>query len=236
MRILSYNIHGCIGSDGVESPQRILEVIQAVDADVVCLQEVHSDDALDRNFLQQLQTLAYSAVIYGKTMRKPSADYGNVLLLREPPDQLERIELPTQGGEPRGLIIADSMIDQSRYRILATHLDIIGNERKRQVQAVLDHLPSAESETRVILLGDLNEWFPYRGYFRHFVRQFDHISAIKTFPAKRSLFALDRIALRGRAERVSFHTVYTSLARVASDHKPLICDVVWEAGARDIAR
>jgi hypothetical protein len=50
------------------------DVIRQSEADVVGPQEVHSDDQLDRDFLVQLETLPYAAVIYGKTMRKPSAD------------------------------------------------------------------------------------------------------------------------------------------------------------------
>ena len=81
MRILSYNIHGCVGRDGREDPDRVLEVIQRTDADIVGLQEVHQDD---RDFLRKLEHLPYRSVLYGKTMRKPSANYGNVLLLRDP--------------------------------------------------------------------------------------------------------------------------------------------------------
>ena len=40
MKVASYNIHKCRGLDGVTRPDRIVEVIRELGADVVALQEV----------------------------------------------------------------------------------------------------------------------------------------------------------------------------------------------------
>jgi endonuclease/exonuclease/phosphatase family metal-dependent hydrolase len=225
VRILSYNIHGCIGRDRREDPDRILEVIRQADADVVGLQEVHSDDALDRDFLRKLETLPYASIIYGKTMRKASADYGNLLLLRETPEKLKRIELPNKGGEPRGAIIADTTWNGQKLRLILTHFDLGIRERNDQTAALLEHLPPRDSDMRCILMGDLNEWCPIRPYFRRFCTQFDAISKCRTFPVRPALFALDRIALRGRFREIDFQTIHSPVARIASDHRPLLCEL-----------
>ena len=39
-RLLTYNVHGCVGMDGQLSPERVARVIAQSGADVVCLQEV----------------------------------------------------------------------------------------------------------------------------------------------------------------------------------------------------
>ena len=39
-RILTYNVHRCVGVDGRLSPERVAEVIAAADPDIVALQEV----------------------------------------------------------------------------------------------------------------------------------------------------------------------------------------------------
>ncbi|WPJ97191.1 endonuclease/exonuclease/phosphatase family protein [Coraliomargarita algicola] len=226
MRILSYNIHGCIGRDGRESPDRILEVIRQADADIVGLQEVHSDDRLDRDFLRQLEHLPYRSVLYGKTMRKPSADYGNVLLLREPPEQIQRIELPSQTGEPRGAIIADIGPKGHDLRVITTHLDIRIKERRQQTRSLRPYIMSAQYKN-CVLLGDLNEWLPWRGHFRECMAMFKICSTFKTFPVKPALFALDRIAIRGEFSQYSFTTISSELATIASDHRPLLCEVHW---------
>ncbi|MGB0743154.1 MAG: endonuclease/exonuclease/phosphatase family protein [Opitutales bacterium] len=225
MRILSYNIHGGIGRDGHENHGRILEVIQQTGADIVGLQEVHRDDARDRDFLRELETLPYRSVIYGKTMRKPTADYGNLLLLREPPLQFERVELPNEHGEPRGAIIADTTMDGQDFRIISTHLDLSVSERKKQMEALLQYLPSEEAQTNCILLGDLNEWLPLRRYFRTFRAQFKAFSSLKTFPARHPIFLLDRIAVSGQFRQCRFKTGDSRLAKIASDHRPLVCDL-----------
>jgi endonuclease/exonuclease/phosphatase family metal-dependent hydrolase len=228
MRIVSYNIHGCIGRDGREDPDRILDVIRSTDADIVGLQEVHHDDALDRDFLRKLEHLPYRTVIYGKTLRKTTADYGNLLLLREPPQQIQRIELPKQQGEARGAIIADLQHHGRKVRIITTHLDIRSSERKRQMAAVLQQLPTPDAEQNCILVGDLNEWLPQRPYFRKFQAQFDTISRLKTFPVRPALFALDRIALKGKIRTCHFKTIDSETAKLASDHRPLLSDVDWD--------
>lgn len=227
MRILSYNIHGCVGRDGREDPDRVLEVIRRADADIVGLQEVHQDDALDRDFLRKLQHLPYRSVLYGKTMRKTSANYGNVLLLRDAPTEVQRVELPAGSGEPRGILIADTQIGDTPLRIAVTHLDIRSADRRKQADALLKTIIPAGGPPNLILLGDLNEWLPLRPYFRRFQAAFAAISNLRTFPVRPALFALDRIALRGALRDCQFRTDCETPADSASDHRPLICDVTW---------
>lgn len=229
MRILSYNIHGCVGRDGREDPDRVLEVIERADADIVGLQEVHQDDALDRDFLRKLEHLPFRSVLYGKTMRKPSANYGNVMLLRDEPTDLRRVELPAGGGEPRGILIADTKVDGHPLRVAVTHLDIRSPDRHRQAATLLKQIDPADRATNLVLLGDLNEWLPIRPYFRRFAASFDAISRLRTFPVRPALFALDRIALRGSVQECRFQVDRMAPADIASDHRPLICDVEWKA-------
>lgn len=225
MRILTYNIHGCVGLDFREDPKRILEIIRDANADIVGLQEVYHHDALDRSFLRALEELPYATVIYGKTMRKTSADYGNLLLLRDEPENIERIELPSNGGEPRGAIIADTHCDGKPLRIIVTHLSLGFSQRKRQTAALLKHLPPESPDTRCILMGDLNEWLPVLPYFRKFCSHFDIISSSRTFPVRPTLIALDRIALRGSFRDCRFRVGDSPAAKIASDHRPLIAEV-----------
>ena len=39
IRVATYNVHGCIGTDGRHDPGRVANVITELDADVVALQE-----------------------------------------------------------------------------------------------------------------------------------------------------------------------------------------------------
>src|SRR6056300_855266 len=49
MDILTYNIHSCIGTDNVYSVDRVANVIQKANSDIVCLQEVEVNDAFVKN-------------------------------------------------------------------------------------------------------------------------------------------------------------------------------------------
>ncbi len=49
MDILTYNIHSCIGTDNVYSVDRVANVIQKANSDIVCLQEVEVNDAFLKN-------------------------------------------------------------------------------------------------------------------------------------------------------------------------------------------
>ena len=40
IRVATYNIHRCRGLDGLTRPQRIVDVLRQIDADVIALQEV----------------------------------------------------------------------------------------------------------------------------------------------------------------------------------------------------
>jgi endonuclease/exonuclease/phosphatase family metal-dependent hydrolase len=79
----------------------------------------------------------------------------------------------------------------------------------------------------MLLMGDLNEWYlwgrPLRWLHSHF-REMPE--APRTFPARRPMFALDRIwvAPAGSLRRLVRHA--SPLARIASDHLPLTAEVV----------
>jgi endonuclease/exonuclease/phosphatase family metal-dependent hydrolase len=42
---MTYNVHGCVGTDGVHSPERIAEVIATYAPDIVALQELDAGRA-----------------------------------------------------------------------------------------------------------------------------------------------------------------------------------------------
>ena len=53
IRVVSYNIHECVGGDGRRDPARIAAVLREIDADIIGLQEV---DARFRRAFSRLGT------------------------------------------------------------------------------------------------------------------------------------------------------------------------------------
>ncbi len=81
---------------------------------------------------------------------------------------------------------------------------------------------SWKEEDRAVLMGDLNEWFLWGRPLRHLHRHFDPTRAIATFPAGRPVFALDRVWTHPGSMLEDLRAHATPLARVASDHLPLV--------------
>src|SRR6056297_2753307 len=195
MRLLTYNIHGCVGTKFHFDPEAILAVLEEVDADVVALQEVHDDDERDRSFLRKLDRLDYKAIIYGQTMRNPKGRYGNVLMTKAEATNVERIDLSRGVWEPRGAIAARTEAGGMSVEILATHLGLAGGERADQLR-MLDECREERRADLEILMGDLNEWNPATRRSRYLREQFAPVRHPRTFPASFPLFRLDRIHIR----------------------------------------
>lgn len=228
VRILSYNIHGCIGRGGREDAEAVLEVIRRADADIVALQEVQDNDDADRSFLNALDRLGYASVLHGPTMKKPSGHYGNVLMSRHPVISEERLDLSYPGREPRGAIRARLSVDGAGVEVLATHLGLGMRERRVQLQMLAEVLPDWETESADVVrigMGDFNEWMPGARTRRLLRRLFGHSPRVATFPAVFPLIALDRIHVRPRSALVLIGAFRGAGANRASDHLPLLAEL-----------
>ena len=42
LRVVTYNIHKCVGLDRLRRPERVIKVLKEIDADIIGLQEVVS--------------------------------------------------------------------------------------------------------------------------------------------------------------------------------------------------
>lgn len=231
IRLLTYNIHGCIGRWRREDPDLVLEVIREADADVVALQEVYDDDAADIRFLRGLEELDYATVIHGYLLENDRGRYGNVLMSRTEPEAVTQVDLDTGGFEPRGAIRFQIARDGGRWDICATHLGLSPGERREQYARLERELALGERPppgTCQVLLGDLNEWLPRSRFRRTLHRHFPLVSGAATFPARLPFIGLDRIALRGDHGAVRFRRLDQPPADRASDHRPLLAEVELE--------
>ena len=224
-KIATYNIHGAIGRDGVFDPERVGAVLDEIDAGVFALQEVQSGRT-GRALIHELRDRLGADAISGVTLLRKDAEYGNAILTRYPVRSVERIDLSIPPHEPRGAL--DVVLDAgaTKLRVVATHLGLWPYERRRQVRRLLATIAAAP-DLPTVLLGDINEWFLWGRPLRWLHAQFQHTPAPATFPAHRPLFALDRFWVRPRAilQHLAVHT--SPIARVASDHLPLVATLEW---------
>jgi endonuclease/exonuclease/phosphatase family metal-dependent hydrolase len=224
LRVASWNLHKCVGADGRFDPHRSATVIAELGADILALQEV------DKRFGQRAGLLDLAAVQRHAGLKLvPVSDvpsghgwHGNALLLREDlAARITRIRLP--GAEPRGALVAEIDLPQGPLRVIAAHFGLLRRCRTRQGHAILRTLAEG-AEMPTVLLGDLNEWsHGPRSSLRALEPVFGAAApSPPSFPAAVPVLALDRI-LGQPAGLVSDVRAYASpLARVASDHLPLI--------------
>ena len=227
MKIASYNIHKCKGLDGRTRPDRIIEVIRQIDADLVALQEV------DRRFgaknglldLEALERETGMRLLIQSDLPHGHGWHGNALLVRGAPIAYRRSRMKLPGLEPRGAIVAELDLGEGEFRVIAAHLGLLRQSRVDQITTLLKayrELPPMPT----ILLGDFNEWRRRSRSALHVLEPtFGVAPSPLSFPARRPIFALDRIFgwPHGLIEDRAIHD--TPLSRVSSDHLPLTARV-----------
>lgn len=224
LTLATWNIHRCIGADGRYDPDRTRRVLRSLDADVVALQEVevfHRDPEL----LPFLCADSDWRAIHGVTLDRPSGLYGNAVLTRLPVRNERRLDLSVRGREPRGALDLDLDVPGGVLRLLATHLGLRPGERRRQAGALVAALEDDAHgirPSRTVLMGDFNEWLLWGRPLRRLRKVFPPVPAPRTFPARRPLFALDRIWLSTGRSGLDLAVAAAAEARQASDHLPLV--------------
>ncbi|HEX7933602.1 MAG TPA: endonuclease/exonuclease/phosphatase family protein [Paraburkholderia sp.] len=224
LRIVTYNIHGAVGTDGQRSAARIARVIAALNADIVALQEVPLGGAASIDVLRELQELTGMHAVPGPTLDGPDRRFGNAVLTNLPVRAIRTLDLSFGSREARGALDVDLDTGRGLMRIVATHLGLSARERRAQVRRLLEAFDTPDLP--VILLGDLNEWFVWGWPLRALLTRFGRVAAPRTFPSRFPAFALDRVWVHPATRLVDIRVDRSAPARVASDHLPLVARVL----------
>jgi len=219
--VASYNIHNCVGVDGRRDPQRIVDVIQEMEVDVIGLQEVggHTSGSTTVDQLAYLASHLQLTPVAGPTLVRETGAYGNALLTRFPILECRRIDLSVGRGEPRGAIDVDLDAHGHRLRVVATHLGLDWRERRKQRSRLGEAL--ADDAGPVVLVGDLNQWWPLGCRPNRPWPGFAAVRCPRTYPSRLPLLSLDRIVARPIGIIDTIAAVSSQLAVRASDHLPL---------------
>ena len=224
--IATWNVHGCVGTDGRRDRARIERVIGEISPDVIALQEFDfpSGVPLDVHEPAFLESCAGYACVRGPTMLRRGDHFGNVLLSRLPIRDVDRLDLSVDRREPRGAL--DVWLDAGgvELRVVSTHFGLALHERRRQVERLIGRLAAAEAQLLVVA-GDFNDWLPGRTAAAALDRLLGRCAAPRSFPSRLPILSLDRIWVRP-CDAVGDVRVHASpLARAASDHLPVVASV-----------
>ncbi len=122
IKLVSWNLHRCIGHDGQQSVERCAAVLQEINADLIVLQEVESCPGHEFDALNHLAQATQCTALAGNTMKLGDSDYGNAVLTRLPYEDVRSHDLSVTGREPRKAMDVSFLLGGIRLQLVATHL------------------------------------------------------------------------------------------------------------------
>jgi endonuclease/exonuclease/phosphatase family metal-dependent hydrolase len=233
MRVLSYNIHkGIGGRDRRYRLERIIDVIETENPDVICLQEVDRNVRRSRFHDQPTLLAEYfnsAERLYQMNVHLKTGGYGNLVLSRWPLRSHHHVTLTHNGRRGRGAQLAVIETPEGALHLVHWHLGLAEGERHWQVRHVLAHHLFRESESLpTLVVGDFNDWRNTLAAGPFAEHGFEQVTApasrYRSFPAYLAVGSLDKAFVRGVLTVRHVRVVRTALSRRASDHLPLIVD------------
>ena len=235
-RLMTYNVHSCIGTDGQLSHNRIAEVIAQFSPDIVALQELDVGKARSGR-IDQAEAIAQQLKMkfhFHPAIQREEEKYGDAVLSRFPMRLVRSGKLPTLPQrprlQPRGALWTTVRVDDTELQVINTHMGLRRRERRVQAEAVLgpEWLADPECRPPVVLCGDFNS-LPGGGVIRRLQRKFRDAQRClhgrrpqKTFSTVYPVFRIDHVFISPELIVESVQVPRTPLTRVASDHLPLI--------------
>ena len=245
MRLLTYNVHRCVGVDRRLDVERIVGVIAEHEPDIVCLQELDVGRARTGGVDQagEIARGLSMSVRFHAAMRVEAEEYGDAILTRWPERLIRVGALPTISGvpglEPRGALWTRVEKDGCPpLNVLTTHLGLVPKEQRLQAEALVgpDWLGHEECQGPTILAGDFNATSitrPYQiltGGLADAQRECGQKPTIKTFPSGFPAIRIDHVFVSDHLRVTKVQAPFSPLSRMASDHLPLIVDFEFATG------
>ncbi|MEM7014751.1 MAG: endonuclease/exonuclease/phosphatase family protein [Verrucomicrobiota bacterium] len=232
LRVLCYNIHWCLGTDGKYDVDRIANVIKEAKPDLVAIQEI--DVGVERSGrvheAQRLAELTGMAVRLGPTQAYQGGLFGNAVLTNLPITDVQIHPLPYTESTPelvtypRGAIAVTVTTKSGKpLRFISTHFQHnVHEDRVAQAKAINDLFAGEDDDIPTILAGDMNakpEEEPILQLLKKWTNAIEDPPA-PTAPSKNPRSRIDYIFYRPGA---AFELKETKVIdeKVASDHLPV---------------
>jgi endonuclease/exonuclease/phosphatase family metal-dependent hydrolase len=249
LRVVTYNIHKGVRGVG---PRKRLEIhnlgigIEALDADLVFLQEVRSFHRREAQRFERtsfgwpkegqadfLAPLGYE-VAYRTNAVTRGGEHGNALLSRWPLGDIGHHDVSDHRFEQRGLLHVTVQWNGMTVHAVNAHFGLIHASRVRQVQRLADFIAAeVPRDALLVVAGDFNDWSEKLDLPMHALGlQRATVPGampmrLNTFPSRLPIFAMDRIYTRGLRCAASSVPRGAAWARM-SDHLPLVAELALE--------
>lgn len=219
MRLMTFNIRHAKGLDGRVHLDRIIEEILIVNPDIISLQEVDRYNIRSgfRDQVKEIGDALGMAWAFSPSLKLGWMQYGNAVLSKYPIQSSQMFVLPSD-KELRTILQVDIQAGEKTLRVLNTHLGVSERDRQGQMPLLMKLIEEVQGPT--ILMGDFN-------------MEIDHplMAAIKgswqkAAESKATVLGgaeIDHIFHNTNGSAINAWTIPTE----ASDHLPVIVDMVW---------
>jgi endonuclease/exonuclease/phosphatase family metal-dependent hydrolase len=238
-RVMTYNVHRCVGPGGRDSIADITSVCADAQADIIALQELDAPETDADEGAHHARDLAASLgmqLLFCRTFRRGVGYYGHALLSRYKLDLMKvtTFASPHVDAEPRGAIWARATLPRGTIDVVSTHLGVHRNERGAQSRELLGEgwLASPDMRRPCLLCGDMNAVPQASSTYRRFAAHLRDAQRVlgghrprPTFPSTLPLLRLDHVFVSDDVGVRAINVPWNSRSRSASDHLPLIVDL-----------
>ncbi len=236
-RILTYNVHRCVGMDGKLDVARTAKVIAQARPDIVALQELDVGRARTGG-VDQAHAIAEALGMsfhFHPAFTVAEEQYGDAILTTLPLRLVKAGALPNshavRGLEPRGALWVKIEVEGGELDVINTHLGLVPHEQRAQAAALLSDqwMDHPDCTDPAILLGDFNAT-PRHGAYRRLVSRLRDVQLVnrrrrlRTFPSRLPMLRIDHAFISRSIVVQAVHAPKGALMRAASDHLPLVID------------
>lgn len=224
LRLASYNIQKCIGMDLRRRPDRILQVLDGLEAQIVVLQEADKRLAPRPAALPHFTLLESGWKIVDLGGAGSLGWHGNAVIWRDDAiTERSKGHIALPGLEPRGAVWVDFDTPQGPIRVVGTHLGLVGYYRRQQVLHLAAEV-EAMDYVPMVWSGDFNDWAK-RSLLDRCAPKMQFLPGLPSYPSPKPIGPLDRIAVNRGLRAVAYGVYSERPAHIASDHLPVWVDL-----------
>jgi endonuclease/exonuclease/phosphatase family metal-dependent hydrolase len=235
IRVIVYNTHAGTDAKRVSNLDRVAQIINDANADIVLLQEVDSATRRSGGIDQvaRLRALTGYHGVFGRAIDYDGGKYGIAILSRWPISSDTLIHLPVaehdSSYEARGALVAKISSPQGTLRVINTHLEAYRNSYRLEQARALAAIASAQRDSGTTIIGGDFNSEPGSGVIAIFEQSGwkDAFAQCGTgsglsFPANVPVKRIDYLLFSGTTKCASAKVLETE----ASDHRPVLFVVV----------
>ncbi len=230
-RIMSYNIHHGVGTDGMYSLSRIVAVIREQSPQLICLNEV--DYKTERTYRDDQARIIAAELgmefTYARNMPFQGGWYGTAILSKFPIDFSENKIISNRNqeeGERRAVLHTIININGKQLHFYGTQFSPDTVKSSTEVGELLNIILNWGLTNPVILSGDLN-LDPGTSHITELSYYFYDLGSLVeeqpfTFPSRNPDKRVDYIFMNDKLVPVSIFSANKENSQIASNHLPLV--------------